>query len=247
MSREKKYVPPFTRAVSGIMKQQSAVAIARLRDQSEPRQRAISAGDLIFPKEWQTTFEKRVEPIRQRAYSAILKESLKSLGVAGSFTFTETMRDVLRKQGAHLVTNVYKTTIRRIAGALEVSAAKGEGIDATAKRIESVFDVRRSESLTIARTEMLRASQAAQIESYDIGEVDRVAWHTARDAKVRDTHAVMEGVTVERGQLFTLGDGEMARAPGIGATGDPLSAGNSINCRCFTVPVFDDEGGGEDG
>jgi hypothetical protein len=39
-------------------------------------------------------------------------------------------------------------------------------------------------------------------------------------------------------ETFDL-DGELAEAPGIGAGHSQLSAGNSINCRCFVTPVLE--------
>jgi len=60
------------------------------------------------------------------------------------------------------------------------------------------------------------------------------------DDSVRDSHLTLEGVTAKLREGFDLG-GELADAPGIGHLGSSLSAGNSINCRCFLTPVTIDE------
>jgi hypothetical protein len=40
---------------------------------------------------------------------------------------------------------------------------------------------------------------------------------------------------------FVLGDGELAKEPGVGWQGATLSAHNAINCRCFMTPTFFEE------
>ena len=54
--------------------------------------------------------------------------------------------------------------------------------------------------------------------------------------------AVLEPIVGLR-EAFTLphpkGGSEQADAPGIGLGGSALSAGNSINCRCFVTPVVE--------
>ena len=107
------------------------------------------------------------------------------------------------------------------------------------RRIESVFRVRiRQDARTIARTEVLKATQQAQLDSFEIADVERKEWQTMRDPEVRDSHAFAGGQIRAKDELFDLA-GEGALAPGIGAGGAPLSAGNSINCRCFLLPVED--------
>ena len=129
-----------------------------------------------------------------------------------------------------------------IAESLQVSTAAGEGLSQSAARIRAVFTERRkNHARTIARTEILKASQQAQLDGFETSEVvESKQWNTSLDGDVRDTHASAEGQTVGLREPFSLGDGEAADAPGIGAGGGSLSAANTINCRCFVTPVLED-------
>jgi hypothetical protein len=197
-------------------------------------------------------FAVRVEPIRQKAFLDTAIATVEGLGgEEGTFVFTDAMRKMLRKDGARLVKQVNATTGKRLAEAvteaeaeiialeLEGGVIAGQATETIAKRIQGVFSVRRKEARTIARTEILKASQSAQLESYQVMDVERKQWNTMRDGDVvREEHKFAEADIVPVGEPFDL-MGELADAPGIGAGGGFLSAGNSINCRCFLTPVVD--------
>jgi len=250
IKREKKWVPLMLRAVRSILKDQLRSVLNALDDQ-EPRSR-VTAETLFDPHDWENLFELRTESLRSIAFQEIMRETLVGLGVEEAFIFTEQMQAVLRDQGAQMIRQVNTTTGKRIAKAisdsqaadiaaqLEVGTGAGEGIDQIAKRIQGVFKVRRKEARTIARTEILKASQTAQLEGFELsGVVEKKQWNTSLDAAVRDEHAYAEGQIRVLGAPFDLA-GEAADAPGVGAGGGSLSAGNSINCRCFVTPVMGD-------
>lgn len=241
--REKKFVPAMLKAVRSIFRDQQASVLSKLSAQDdEPRARIISADPdaLIDSEEWERLFRIRVEPIRQGSFREIMLETMTGLGAEDAFLFTDAMREMLEDQGAQLVKNANNTTKRHIAAELKIGTGAGEGVDQIAKRIEGVFRVRsKVHARTIARTEILKASQTAQLAGFESsGVVERKAWNTNRDPEVRDAHAFAEGQSRELDGFFDLG-GELADAPGIGAGGSALSAGNSINCRCFLTPVLE--------
>jgi SPP1 gp7 family putative phage head morphogenesis protein len=252
IAREKKFVPAFLRAMRTIFRDQEKLVLKKLEDEADaPRARAIDPELLIDSEEWGRMFAVRVEPIRQKAFLDTAIATVEGLGGDEStFIFTDAMRKMLRKDGARLVKQVNATTGKRLAAAvteaeaeiialeLEGGVVAGQATETIAKRIQSVFAVRRKEARTIARTEILKASQSAQLESYQVMDVEQKQWNTMRDSEVRDSHDYAEGQIVDVGESFDLG-GEAADAPGIGAGGGGLSAGNSINCRCFLTPVVD--------
>jgi SPP1 gp7 family putative phage head morphogenesis protein len=235
LAREKAYVPSFLRAMQSVFKDQRESVLKKL-EATVPRAR-VTAPDLFQPDEWAGLFEKRVEPIRVKAFEKILAESLGGLGV-DEFVFTDEMRFLLKQQGALLVKHANATTQRMIADQLAKGAVEGEGIDQLATRIRGVFRTRRHHARTIARTEVLKASQEAQLASFEVADVPGQQWNISRDAAVRDSHAYADGQQRPRGQTFDLA-GEPALAPGIGSGHGQLSAGNSINCRCFLTPVLE--------
>lgn len=111
----------------------------------------------------------------------------------------------------------------------------------TADQIDRMVDRYRQRYLqyraeTIARTETLRAVNAATDEMYqqafDSGVIfpDWVlsTWRTRRDDRVRDSHADMEGQQRPEGEPFISGKGNSLRYPG-----DPNAPVDEVaNCRC---------------
>ena len=96
---------------------------------------------------------------------------------------------------------------------------------------------------TIARTEALTSLNAAQAEAMnqaiEAGKIKSeqafFIWRSASDARVRDTHAAMEGQKRRHGLEFESPSGARLRYPG-----DPLApAGEIINCRCILEPAID--------
>ncbi len=96
---------------------------------------------------------------------------------------------------------------------------------------------------TIGRTETIASLHAAQDEAFRQaiadGAIDSTAltwiWRTARDERVRATHAAMNGQRVANGKPFQSPSGATLRYPG-----DPLApASETINCRCWREPKVD--------
>jgi SPP1 gp7 family putative phage head morphogenesis protein len=250
MAREKKYVPSFDREMKAVLGIQERSVLKKLKA-AEPRGRQhgfawqsptyprprVSVPQLFDPEEWRSLFERRVEPVRVKAFEAIMAETLGGFGI-DDFVFTDEMRLLLKRQGALLIKHANFTTQNMIAKQLDQAIAEGEGIDQIAQRIRGVFRTRRHHARTIARTEVLKASQEAQLASFDLAGVERNQWWTAYDDAVRDAHLPMHGEIRAKGETFDLG-GEPAIAPGIGPGHGQLSARNSINCRCYLTPVVE--------
>jgi hypothetical protein len=257
MHREKKFVPTMLRVMRSIFRDQQKSVMQKLAEQQDaPRalpvdpSLAINPELLIDPDEWERLFAVRAEPLRQAAFLEIVRETITGLGGdSEAFVFTDEIQKSLAEQGALLVKQVNATTGKRLAEAVTkaqadaIAASIGEGVVAgeaplsIAKRIEKVFQVRNKEARTIARTEVLKATQMAQLEAFDEMDVERKQWNTSR-RNTRDSHIYAEGQIRDRGDPFLL-EYELADAPGLGAGGSQLSAANSINCQCFLTPVFD--------
>lgn len=107
-------------------------------------------------------------------------------------------------------------------------------IDTMVKRYTERFIKYRAE--TIARTEALRAVHLANREMYhqafESGDLDPSLitreWNTAKDERVRGSHAAMHGQQRGFDEAFLSGDGNKLRFPG-----DPEApAEDVVNCRC---------------
>lgn len=126
----------------------------------------------------------------------------------------------------------FDPTVRRaISGDLVLTDAQ---VNKMVGRYRDRFIKFRSE--VIARTEALRAvhegveqsfSQAIANNVVDAETLQRT-WHTARDARVRDSHSTMNGQQRPFGEAFLSGSGNSLRFPGdINAP-----ASDTIQCRC---------------
>ena len=149
------------------------------------------------------------------------------------------VRDFIAARANQLAGQVTTTTYTAIQRALADGVANGASIDDLASAVQHVFDVAdRSRALTIARTEVISASNgsaslaAAQLPSDVVGGQE---WIATRDGRTRDDHADADGQVVAIGQPFEVG-GEAMAYPG-----DPGGSPDlTINCRCtvaFLTPA----------
>lgn len=114
--------------------------------------------------------------------------------------------------------------VHQVATAAISNSRRAEDI---AKDILDTGPVTKSRAMTIARTEVSRASSNfVQARSQHAGSEGYI-WRTSKDYAVRDSHAEMEGRYVRWDSPPTL---------------DNLKghAGCLPNCRCFAEPVFPD-------
>ena len=235
---EKRFIPPFIRELRAVFRLQEDDTIKNWEDVTS---RARAGVEEIFSVDgWFDEFNEHTEPVRKTAFVDTATDTLADLSET-EFEFTKAAEKTLRKQGAAMVVNINQTTQEKIARQLGIGQSKGESVDQISGRIRKVFRERsRAQSRVIARTEILKAGQSAQLEGFDqSGVVERKTWNTSLDPEVRDSHAMTEGQEVDADEAFTLGDGERADAPGVGEGGSQLSAGNAISCRCFVTPVIE--------
>ena len=130
--------------------------------------------------------------------------------------------------GATMVRNIDSTTVEQLAGEIAEGVSEGESTNQIARRIDAVFGGRRRNSKTIARTEVLKANQAGQLEGAErSGVVTQQRWNTSQDDRVREDHPP-DGQQVELGGDFrTMVSGTRSKGPGLSGV-----AGVDINCRC---------------
>ena len=247
--QEARYIPAFYTTLLSLLTLQKRSVLERLgerlgsswenRSKGDPRLRGL-ADELFQPSQWRKLFERRLEPIREKAYVSGLRSTLGDLGVE-DFVFTDAAKAALRRDGARLVGWALKTTRTALVEQIEQGLTDGESVEQIATRIRKTFKRRRNEAITTARTEVLKATSRATLDGFKLAGVKSMRWHTSLDDAVRETHQEMEGKTVPVGEPFVMprldGGTEYAAAPRQGFRGSALSAGNTINCRCFLVPV----------
>jgi hypothetical protein len=170
----------------------------------------------------------------------------------GVIGLTNSQAEWVRRYEAELASDrpleALKRTLRdkRFDAAVRKAADTGEPIPA-ALRAKMVTAYRnralRYRANAIARTEAMaslhQAQEEAMRQAIDSGAVSADAltyvWRTARDKRVRDSHAAMDGQEVRQGERFRSGAGNLLRYPG-----DPQApAEDVINCRCWRETKVD--------
>lgn len=87
----------------------------------------------------------------------------------------------------------------------------------------------------VARTETMRASNAGGFQLYKDWGVARKEWLATGDNRTRDSHRAANGQIVSIDEPFTVGGSPMMYP---GDPGAPIA--EFANCRCTTVPVFEE-------
>lgn len=168
-----------------------------------------------------------------------------SFQAAGALVSRTTL-EVLQDYSADLITNLGDEARRKINGILAQSALGTVGPFEAMQRIAgnlpepSVFRSLGARAEAIYRTETNRVfSIASQARMNGMGDrLPRMKkrWVAFLDTRTRVSHVAANGQVVPFDGLFTVG-GQKAQFPR-----DPvLSAGESVNCRCHSVPVLDGE------
>lgn len=113
------------------------------------------------------------------------------------------------------LTGYYATGLKR---ELRTAWEKGETMPQITKRIQEVTGLAKNKAVTIARTETLRAGNAASIDRYKRVEIERVEWVSALDDRICEECESLHGETFDIDNIPDL----------------PVHP----NCRCTVVPLI---------
>lgn len=141
--------------------------------------------------------------------------------------------------------NTPNTLFREIADQVDANLAKGAGIRDLRKEIEKLLSVKgqtwKGRAETVARTEATGAFNAAtlsaaQVQQEVFGVKLQKVWVSTMDSRTRKTHFAADGQRRDLDDLFRVGRSQMKHP------GDPRgSAKETINCRCTTIELAEDE------
>lgn len=124
-----------------------------------------------------------------------------------------------------LITSITDTSLSEVEALVADAMRSGTPTRKLREQIEQRFEVSYSRANLIARDQTAKlASNIAQARHLQYG-IDRYQWSTSGDARVRQSHASLDG------RIFTYAEG----APG------GIHPGTEFQCRCVAAPVFDDE------
>jgi SPP1 gp7 family putative phage head morphogenesis protein len=157
-------------------------------------------------------------------------------GESVGFDFNTTVALFLRETAGARITSINNTTQNSVRRTLESGLVAGQSTDEIATALEGVFDrAAAGRALTIARTEVNRASNFGTKEGYVQAGIQQKEWQATEDSVTRDSHAGMDGQVVDMDDDFESPDGGGADYPG-----DFGDASEDANCRCGVLPVISD-------
>lgn len=228
-------------AARALFSEQERRALARLEEQARADGMDVSAA--FRPDELVPDDERDAEEF-QRLYRALIAERGEAAAAeVGAEVALEVVSgrigQMIHARAARLVTQIDDTTRRALADSLSDGTAGQETFSQLAARVREVFDGRRANALTIARTETAWAYNLAALEAWNTAGVDEKEWLTVGDEAVRESHSRCESEgAIPMSALFSNG---------CAFPGDPMGdAAETINCRCVLQPVVrlsDDETG----
>lgn len=175
----------------------------------------------------------------------IKKKSAKA-GVSGGFGINNPkFTEWVAAHGLDKARDINDTTLEKLKKQLQDVIAEGidEGMSErdVAKAIMDVSDgvwenMDSVRAQLIARTESGASVNFGTKETYRDQGVGKKEWGSALDDRTRDDHLEADGQIVDIDESFSVG-GESLEYPG-----DPSGdAANVCNCRCFLLPVIEEE------
>ena len=133
------------------------------------------------------------------------------------------------RENVDLIKTVPERYFERIRRDVTEAFESGMHVDTLAQQIEADGDAAESDAIRIARDQVGKlAAQVNQDRQEALG-VTAFIWRGVLDQRERDSHRALEG------EQFDWDD-----PPVDEETGEPITPGSAIQCRCFAEPVLDD-------
>jgi len=188
----------------------------------------------------------RVRRLLREMYRVAGEELLDIAGIASaSFRVTDpTVLLYIERQSINLAGHWTETTVEKLRAVLGEGVATGKGIVQMRDNLQKAFEERREDWQLdrIARTETHEAHEAAGWLAAKQNEIPFKQWTTARDDRVRDGHAALEGQIVRMDDSFADPDtGAHYMFPGDATLG--AGPEDIINCRCVWVANTESDDG----
>ena len=179
------------------------------------------------------TIEKELGFSMQKSFSLIDDDALKALIEGNSTEFKAKWKNTFTDPP-----KIYSWTYSKVQDSIHTGILKGESVPKIASRIQQVTESDRATAIRNARTSITSAYNQGQMATFEraakMGIEVKKEWVSARDNRVRDSHAALNGVQVEWDKKFPNG---------LKCPCDPSGRPEEVyNCRCTMVRVpFDEE------
>lgn len=196
-------------------------------------------GDVTYFS-WDEENEKLITISRPYYQEAIKNGSTIVADVLGTemFNLTNPLAIQAIERRCSRIVNCNQTIKRRIADQLQQGMIQGDSIMQLSDRVKQEYNIARSRALTIARTEVVGATNEGEQLAMEDEGVEKQMWVTAGDEAVRSSHESANGQIVKLNEPFVLIADSGARTE-VNYPGDPQcgNAAEIVNCRCTTFPI----------
>jgi HK97 family phage portal protein len=185
--------------------------------------------DVLDPEDEIQRLIKLLDQLYDEALTLGVELTLEELGILDDPELVETHLAFKRIRLANVPKGIVTTIEKNIRKTLIEGLAKGEALGDLQERVRGVYNVSRSRTLTIARTESASMINGGKFIEMKKRGVEQTMWITAGDENVRDSHAAQDGVT--RPLNTTFPNGQKYPNEDIGIPEE------FINCRCTAVVI----------
>lgn len=204
----------------------------------------LAAGDPVTPfpvdaldrigANWTDEVDKTIKPLLGEMFkTGALAAQVALTHATTPFDVVDLRAEAYLEQATNRLVGIGDTAWTSIRSAIVDQFDQGGSIDDIRSAIQDAVQVAEGRAVTIARTEVVSASNAGSIEgARALGDSAPTfkEWLATADERTREAHAEADGQVVALDDPFDV-DGEELDAPG-----DPAgSPENVINCRCTVV------------
>jgi SPP1 gp7 family putative phage head morphogenesis protein len=180
---------------------------------------------------------RRGEPVVRLTVQDFGTQGMERLGDDVFVMSNHRVSEYLRNWSSTRIVDVNNSTRTHLRTALQRDYDAGKTYGEMGTSIMRVFDVASgSRAVTIARTEVVRASNFGSIEAYRQSGIEQKEWQSVLSPTTRDSHAELDGTVIDIDDAFTIG---ALSADYPGDFGDPAE---DINCQCGVLPVVGNRG-----
>lgn len=177
--------------------------------------------------------DRLTDPLYKESIIVGVGSIIDETGIAISFDVTDPEAISFLMGKKLKIRNLVQTVKDQIQRELVEAYEKGETIDEIADRIRRVYNISTNRARTIARTEIVGASNEGSAIAINRSGFKEKQWFTAMDERVRPQHQMMHGTVVRVGEAWVFPDGSSVRHPGDYKG----PAHQVINCRCIELVV----------
>jgi HK97 family phage portal protein len=191
--------------------------------------------DITLPDDWVDYIVKHLKPFILSFMQQAGDKTIALLGFSASFNLqVPSIQEYLMKSLEKSASEIIRTTRKDVYDQLLEGVKNGESIPQLADRMRTLFEeTYKNRSKTIARTEVISATNYAKIESAKQVGMRKKVWVTAIDERTRTGHAEANAQVRDIDEPFEVAIEAGEEKEPLMYPGDKSgSPGNIINCRC---------------